>query len=90
MIPLRSCLECGTITRTTQPRCGPCERSRQRRRNTRRATLYDTDHRKQSKAARKAQPWCSICGRQTNLTWDHEHQQVECRSCNSSHRRNVS
>ena len=87
MIPLRPCLDCGRRTHTTSPRCGPCDRAHQRARNAARAALYDTAHRRQSKAARKAQPWCSLCGITADLTWDHEHRQVECRSCNSSHRR---
>lgn len=87
-IPVRPCLDCGLRTRTTAARCGPCERARQRRRNAARSQLYDTDHRRLSRLARLVCPWCCICGTTTDLTWDHEHRQVECRSCNSSHRRN--
>lgn len=89
MIALRSCLDCGLRTRTTAPRCGPCERSRQRRRNAARSQ-YAGAWRATSRTARRRQPWCSICGTTDDLTLDHEHAQVECRSCNSSHRRNAS
>lgn len=89
MTPLRPCLDCGIRTRTTAPRCGPCERTRQRRRNQdpRRLDLYNNAHRRRSRAAREHLP-CAICGTRIDLTWDHEHGQVECRPCNSSHRRN--
>jgi hypothetical protein len=83
---VRPCLDCGI--NTAGSRCGPCERARQRRRNAARGDLYGAEHRRRSRAARAAQPWCSICGSRARLSWDHEHGQVECQSCNSSHRRN--
>lgn len=82
----RTCLDCGKPT--LKSRCILCTLARDRMRNAKRADYYDTAHRNQSKAARKAQPWCSECGSTIRLSWDHEHRQVECQSCNSSHRRN--
>lgn len=68
-------------------RCRRCELDHQRARNATRpqyaGSWYAT-----SRRARKAQPWCSICGTNADLTLDHEHGQVECRECNSRHRRN--
>lgn len=84
----RPCLDCRLATRSITGRCGPCQRTRDRQRNARRAGYYDTIHRRRSEHARRCQPWCSICGTTADLTFDHEHNQVECRSCNSSHRRN--
>ena len=89
MTALRACLLCGARTRDPGPRCRPCEQAFQRRRN--RARLqYQGTWKGASKRARRAQPWCSRCGTTTDLTLDHEHGQVECRSCNSSHRRDPS
>ena len=68
-------------------RCPTCEAEHQRIRNAER-TQYQGTWRRTSKAARQAQPWCSICGTTYDLTLDHEHGQVECRSHNSPHRRN--
>jgi hypothetical protein len=91
-VPLRPCLTCGLVTRTTGPRCGPCERKRQRRRNADpvRQALYGGPHKRRSLEARRRQPWCSICGKTEHLAWDHEHGQVECRECNGRHRRDAS
>ena len=88
MRPLRPCLGCGALTRNPGSRCRPCEQAHQKLRNERR-TQYAGTWRATSRRARKAQPWCSICGAQLDLTLDHEHGQVECRSCNSSHRRDA-
>lgn len=85
--PQRPCLNCGTPTRNPNSRCRPCEQQHQRDRNQRR-TQYHGDWATISKQARLAQPYCSLCGTTKDLTLDHEHQQVECRTCNSSHRRN--
>ena len=85
MKALRPCLDCGARTRRT--RCPRCESDWNRRRNARR-TQYQGAWAATSRRARQAQPWCSICGTLFDLTLDHEHGQVECRSCNSSHRRN--
>ena len=87
MRPQRPCLTCGTLTRNPGSRCRPCEQAHQRTRNQTR-TQYTGTWQATSRRARKAQPWCSICGATSDLTLDHEHGQVECRSCNSSHRRN--
>lgn len=89
MKPLTICADCGGRHREDGARCRPCSLAHQRARNATRAAYYDATHRRHSRQARRAQPWCSICGGKLNLTWDHEHGQVECRSCNSSHRRNV-
>lgn len=85
MTTLRPCLDCGT--RTSRTRCPSCESIRNRARNARRPQYAGT-WRATSKAARKAQPWCSVCGTTVNLSLDHEHGQVECVPCNSRHRRN--
>lgn len=87
MTPLRSCLRCGARTRDPGPRCRTCELDYQRRRNRARIQ-YQGSWKATSKRARRAQPWCSICGTTEDLTLDHEHGQVECRAHNSSHRRN--
>ena len=89
MKPLRPCLDCGARHRLAGPRCHGCNRAHQAARNAARGDLYDTDHRRLSRLARLIHPWCAICGTAGDLTWDHEHRQVECRSCNSSHRRNA-
>lgn len=82
------CLDCGARHHTGNPRCRPCYLAHQRARNQARQALYGGTWRTTSRRARAAQPWCSICGSRANLTLDHEHRQVECQSCNSSHRRN--
>lgn len=92
----RLCLDCGATHTRPDPRCRRCYLDRQRARNATRAGFYDTAHRRLSEVARIVHPWCAICGATKAeldatgevLTWDHEHRQVECRSCNSSHRRN--
>lgn len=86
----KPCIECGALHRNPGPRCGPHERTHQRNRNQARKPLYGGTWQALSRRARALQPWCSVCGTRTNLTLDHERMQVECRSCNSSHRRNVS
>lgn len=87
MRPPKPCLDCGVPTRNPGGRCRPHELEHQRRRNQKR-TQYQGTWPATSRRARRAQPWCSICGTTQDLTLDHEHGQVECRSCNSSHRRN--
>lgn len=84
----RPCLDCGAITQNGT-RCPTHYRETHRRRNQdpKRRALYGGHHAALSRAARKAQPWCSICGSTQNLQWDHEHAQVECRDHNLSHRR---
>lgn len=92
MRPLRICLgvadqACATRTRNPGGRCRPCELEFQRRRNQARLQ-YQGSWKGVSRRARRAQPWCSVCGTPYDLTLDHEHGQVECRPCNSGHRRN--
>ena len=78
---------CPNLISGRGPRCPAHEAMHQRVRNQRR-TQYAGAWYAISRRARKAQPWCTICGTTTDLTLDHEHGQVECKSCNSSHRRN--
>lgn len=87
MTPLRICVDCSARHRVDGPRCRPCYLAHQRARNAARPQYAGT-WRATSKAARKAQPWCSVCGTPYRLSLDHEHAQVECQPCNSSHRRN--
>lgn len=92
MRPLRICLglpdgPCLERTRNPAGRCRPCEQEFQRRRNRARVQ-YQGAWKATSARARRAQRWCSICGTTADLTLDHEHGQVECRSCNAAHRRN--
>ena len=84
----RPCLICGVPTRNPAGRCRPHELAHQKARNQKRKSLYGGDWARRSRAARKAQPACVLCGTPFDLTLDHEHHQVECRSCNASHRRN--
>ena len=91
----KPCLVCGVVT----PGPSWCEahtpvRPPRRRPNGR----YSGAWRRASSAARKAQPWCSLCGSTTDLTGDHviplarggdpeppaEEIVVLCRRCNSS------
>lgn len=90
--PLRICLglpgrPCTERTPNRNGRCTSCESQFQRARNKVRVQ-YQGSWKRTSLAARRNQPWCSICGTLADLTFDHEHAQVECRRCNSSHRRN--
>lgn len=100
--PNRPCLglpghPCGQLTRNPNGRCRPCQQAHDRTRNRAR-TQYAGTWRATSKRARAAEPWCH-CQRPNchgpgpclnpDLTLDHEHAQVECRSCNSSHRRDA-
>lgn len=85
----RPCLDCPAYT-AKGPRCPTCEAKRQRARNERRKPLYGGSWYATSRRMRKAQPWCSICGSTEALTVDHEHGRVECRECNSRHRKDVS
>lgn len=84
---LRICLTCQKRHHEDGPRCYPCEQARQRARNASRPQ-YAGAWRATSRRARKAIPYCARCGTTADLTLDHETGQVECRSCNSSHRRN--
>lgn len=83
----RPCLDCGISTYGT--RCPACERFRQAVRNRTRKHLGGTWP-ALSRAMRRAQPWCSICGTPYDLTADHvkprslEHGAIVlCRQCNA-------
>lgn len=85
---LKICLDCGARHRLDGPRCRHCYLTQQRARNAAR-TQYAGPWRTFSQRAREAAGHqCAICGRIGDDTYDHEHWQVECRPCNSSHRRN--
>lgn len=88
--PQVPCLVCGARTRHPSGRCYRHYLEQQRARNQARKTLYGGSWAKRSREARRAQPACVLCGSPFDLTLDHEHAQVECRRCNSSHRRNAS
>lgn len=98
-MPPRPCLTCGEPI-TKGRRCPQCEGQHQRARNKARVHLYGGDWPRLSRAARAAEPWCHCvrtnchgdyfpCATSGDLTLDHETGQVECRSCNSRHRRQV-
>ena len=101
MRPQRPCLgvpgrACGTLTRNPGGRCRPCELEHQRQRNSKRLQ-YQGGWQTISKAARAAATHCTVCGVQLVIsktdprgsTYDHETLTVQCRRCNSAHRRNV-
>lgn len=87
----RTCLDCGTLHNRPDPRCRPCYLTHQQRRNhnPRRQALYSGPWATLSRRARATSPMCFRCGARRDLTLDHETGTVECRPCNSSHRRNV-
>lgn len=91
MRPQRICLDCPTLTRNPNGRCRTCQQAHDRARNQRR-TQYQGDWQRISREAREAEPWCHhpACPNPftSDLTFDHQYARVECRSCNSSHRRN--
>ena len=94
----RPCKDCGAIARAT--RCAGCDqtfkRIKEATRPTRAQRGYDYQWRMISKALRQEQPWCSSCGKTSDLTVDHieplvdggltvrSNLQVLCRSCNSA------
>lgn len=86
--PLRVCVDCSTRHREAGYRCRPCELGHQRARNAARPQ-YAGSWRSTSRRARAAVGQCARCGTTTDLTLDHETGNVECRPCNSAHRRNV-
>jgi hypothetical protein len=93
MRPQKPCLglpgyPCGVLTRNPKGRCRPCQQAHDRKRNRDR-TQYQGDWQATSRKARKAQPWCTVCGTTEQLSLDHETGTVQCVPCNSSHRRNV-
>lgn len=86
----RSCLTCGTLTQAT--RCTPCEARRQSLRNAARPH-YRGPWPAISRAARRAQPWCTDCATPLDLTTDHVTPRsleggvdVVCRACNAKRR----
>ena len=101
--PNRPCLglpgyPCGQLTRNPNGRCRPCQQAFDRARNRAR-TQYAGAWKTASRTARKAEPWChcdlpghghdnQLCHRTKDLTLDHQYGRVECRTCNSRHRRN--
>jgi hypothetical protein len=89
--PLKTCLDCGARHNEPGPRCRPHHLAHQRTRNASRPQ-YAGAWRTTSRRARQAEPWCHRPGCPNpftrDLTFDHETETVECRSCNSSHRRN--
>jgi len=98
MRPQRPCLDCGALTRNPGGRCRPHELEHQRARNQKR-TQYAGQWQALSRQARQTTPWCHcdlpghghdgrICNQLDDLTLDHQFGRVECRSCNSAHRRN--
>lgn len=87
MRPLRICIDCSTRHRHDGPRCRPCYLAHQRARNAARPQYAGT-WRATSRRARQTIGQCARCGTGDDLTLDHETGQVECRPCNSSHRRN--
>jgi DNA-directed RNA polymerase subunit RPC12/RpoP len=87
--PLRICLDCIARHYETGPRCRTCYLNHQKARNAARPQ-YTGTWRTTSRHARRAIRQCARCGQRTDLTLDHETGQVECRHCNSSHRRNPS
>lgn len=94
--PLRPCLGCQILTRSSTGRCGVCETKLQKDRNQARKALYAGPYIAHRRKALAGATLCPRCGidlirsrtARNGATWDHEHGQVECRSCNSSHRRN--
>lgn len=96
----KPCLVCGILTRSTTSRCGPHEREHQRARNQtkRRQDLYGGPYQTARRKALAGATLCPICGvnlirsrtARNGATWDHQHSRIECRSCNSSHRRDAS
>lgn len=87
MRPLRICVDCGARHRLAGYRCRSCELTHQRARNAARPQ-YTGAWPIYSKARRRAQPWCSLCGAGGDTTTDHATNLVMCRSCNSSRREN--
>lgn len=94
---MRPCLTCGVPTPET--RCRPCELARQRGRNAKpeRVELYGRGYQVRRKQLLKYATHCARCGvglvrSKTDgrgATYDHATNSVQCRSCNSSARRNI-
>jgi 5-methylcytosine-specific restriction endonuclease McrA len=84
------CLDC-KIRTTDGSRCSRCY---QLRRGSTAERGYGSAHQRRARQAIAAQPWCTECGRTTDLTADHVlplalgghplgELRVLCRSCNS-------
>lgn len=92
---MKPCLQCAVPTDGTY--CLGCRRARDRDRNKQRlqyAGAWPATRRAAYPPPGSPCPICSVpmIRSQTarnGMTLDHEHAQVECRSCNSSHRRNA-
>lgn len=96
---MKVCAGCYRVFRPPElkkGRCVECNRKRERARPSRQRRGYNSPWYKLSKRAIKAQPYCSVCGSETDLTTDHvdpatkgrpgltlDDVQVLCRSCNS-------
>ena len=87
-------------------RCDSCRRQYEREKSRRRRALkgttsqrgYGTDHQRLSKLAITQHPWCTDCGKTSDLTGDHivptskgglnvlSNYAVRCRGCNTARR----
>ena len=80
---------CGNISESS--RCPEHDgRTKRRHPGRQRRPRYDADWARRSREARQAQPWCTICGDEDDLTLDHiipgstdGGVMVLCRTCNS-------
>jgi len=67
------CIDCGDLT--TGTRCQPCQATRDQRVNQRRAEMGTLgapwSWRATSRAVRRRQPACTVCGTTQDLTVDH-------------------
>jgi len=67
----RPCLGCGQLTRLGN-RCIQCQKSWNQSRHVKGPRPYDKPEWKRASAKKRSdQPWCSMCGRQDDLTVDH-------------------
>ena len=101
MTLLRLCPACGCTLPTvphTKGKCQDCRRAYDRKRGKTRARGYDSEHKRLSKLAIAAHPFCIDCGATQDLTGDHivpksrgglnvlTNYAVRCRSCNTARR----
>jgi 5-methylcytosine-specific restriction endonuclease McrA len=98
---MRLCSVCGiqipAYPHTRGP-CQNCKRERDRRRGKTRARGYDAEHKRLSKLAIAAHPFCADCNATEDLVGDHiiprskgglnvlSNYAVRCRSCNTARR----
>jgi 5-methylcytosine-specific restriction protein A len=96
---VRLCSVCGVqipqFPHTRGP-CPECKRERERKRGKTRARGYDAEHKRLSKLAIAAHPFCVDCGATEDLVGDHivphskgglnvlSNYEVRCRSCNTA------